>query len=201
MEIVWKNEREIAKVKSSYSSFAKAFNEAIDNLENTFGIVLRLDDVKLFFENRKCLTPFVSQLANDLWIRGGNRFGTSQEELEDRIKTELSPFVRATLSLYWTSPDYVEILDRRLHVLEDKLDAYLMEQHSVSLNTENRKKIWELAVKACEILNELETLSVQSSKNWFKTHASTASMMEERAIIHFCDGKYCADGSELANIV
>jgi hypothetical protein len=200
MEIVWKNEQEIAKVRASYSTFTRAFNEAIDRLEKRFKVVLREDDVELFFENRKCVTPFVEALANYLWNYGSKRLGTSQDELETQIKGELSPFVRTTLSLYWTAPDYVEIVDCRLRVLEDKLDAYLMEQHSVSLNTENRKKVWELAVKACEELNELENLSVESSNSWFKTHATTANMTDGRAIIKFHDGRYCADGSELSNI-
>lgn len=197
---IWSNEQEIKKVKQSYATFSKSFNEAIDNLEQTFKIKLREDDVKMFFENRKCVTPFVEALANYLWNYGSSRLGTSQDSLEALIKFELSPFVRETLSLYWTSPDYVEIVDCRLRVLEDKLDKYLMEQHSVSLNTENRKKVWELAVKACETLNELEKLSVESSNSWFKTHATTANMMDGRAIIKFYDGSYHADGSELSNI-
>lgn len=197
---IWSNEQEIKKVKQSYATFSKSFNEAIDNLEQAFKIKLREDDVKMFFENRKCVTPFVEALANYLWNYGSSRLGTSQVQLEEQIKKELSPFIRETLSLYWTSPDYVEIVDCRLRVLEDKLNDYLMDQHSVSLNTDNRKKVWELAVKACEVLNELEKLSVESSNSWFKTHATTANMMDGRAIIKFYDGKYCADGSELSNI-
>lgn len=199
-KVVWKNEAEINKVKQSYTTFANAFNDAVDNLEKTFKIVLREDDVKLFFENRKNITPFIEAMANFLWNYGNSRLGTSQDQLESQIKKELSTFVRATLSLYWTSPEYVEIIDCRLRVMDEKLDAYLMEQHSVSLNTEDRKKVWELAVKACEVLNELEKLSVESSNSWFKTHATTANMMDGRAIIKFYDGRYCVDGSELSNI-
>ena len=200
-EIIWENEQEIAKVKSSYSTFAKAFNDAIDRLEKTFKVVLREDDVQMLFENRKGLTPFIEAIANYLWNYGSKRIGTSQEQIVSQVKKELSAFVRATLSLYWTSPEYVEIVDCRLRVLQEKLDNYLIEQHSVSLNTDNRKKVWELATKACEVLNELEKLAVGSSKDWFKTHATTANMMDGRAIIKFYDGKYCADGSEMSNIV
>ena len=199
-KVVWKNEAEINKVKQSYTTFANAFNDAVDNLEKTFKIVLREDDVKLFFENRKNITPFIEAMANFLWNYGNSRLGTSQDQLESQIKKELSTFVRATLSLYWTSPEYVEIIDCRLRVMDEKLDAYLMEQHSVSLNTENRKKVWELAVKACETLNELERLSVGASMEWFKTHATVANMAGGRAIIKFYEGRYYADGSEMTNI-
>ena len=199
-KVIWKNEAEINKIKQSYATFAKAFNDAINCLETTFKIRLREDDVKMLFESRKCLTPFIEALANYLWNYGSSRLGTSQEQLESQIKKKLSAFVRATTSLYWTSPEYVEIIDCRLRVLNEKLDTYLMDQHSVSLSTENRKKVWELATKACDILNELEQLAVGTSLDWFKTHATTANMMDGRAIIKFYDGKYIADGSELSNI-
>ena len=199
-KVIWKNEQEINKVKQSYAIFAKAFNEAVDRLETTFKIRLREDDVKMFFESRKCLTPFIEAFANYLWNYGSSRLGTSQEQIESQIKNELSAFIRATLSLYWTSPEYVEIVDCRLRVQDEKLDTFLMDHHSVSLNTENRKKVWELATKACEILNELEHLAVGTSMDWFKTHATTANMMDGRAIIKFYDGRYIADGSELSNI-
>ena len=198
--VVWKNEAEISKVKSSYSTFVKAFNDAIDSLEKTFEITLRESEVKMFFENRKCLTPFVNALEDLLWSRGKVRPGISHDELLARIKKELSSFVRATLSIYWTSPDYVDITDCRLRVLNDKLDTYLLDQHSITLNTENRRKIWELATKGCNILNELEQVAAESSTNWFITHATIASSGGGSALISFDKGKYFIDGEQMANI-
>lgn len=199
-KVIWKNEAEINKIKQSYATFARAFNDAIDDLEKTFGITLSEPDVKLFFENRRCLTPFVNAFEDLLWSRGKVRPGTSHDELVAKIKKELSPFVRATLSIYWTSPDYVEITDCRLRVQNDKLSAYLLGQHSITLNTENRRKIWELATRACEILNELEQAAAESSTNWFITHATIASPGGGCALIHFDKGKYTVVGEEMANI-
>ena len=199
-EIIWKNEKEIVKVKSSYSTFAKSFNDAIDGLEKKFNVVLKEDDVKMFFDNRKCLTPFINSLTDYLWGRAKLHSGISQEELEAQIRKELSNFVRETLSLYYTSPEYIELVDCRLRIHDDKLDAYLMEQHSIALNTENRKKVWELATKACVILNELEQAMSDSSLNWFITHATTASSGGGSALIHFDKGKYFVAGEEMANI-
>jgi len=197
-EIVWKNEKEIAKVKQSYSAFAKAFNEAVDRLEETFKVTLKEDDVKLFFENRKCVTPFIDALADYIWGRGKLRVGISQEQLALQIKKELAAYVRATCSLYYASPEYIEIKDCRLHVLENKLEAYLLEQHSISLNSENRKKVWDLANKACSILNELEFAAVESSVNWFVTHATNVG--GGSALIYFDKGKYYVAGAEMSNI-
>ena len=196
-DVIWKNEKEIAKVKSNYATFTKAFNEAVCNLERTFKIVLKEDDVKFFFESRKCLTPFIDAISDYLWERRNLRI-VSPQELFEQVRKELSGFVRSTCSLYYISPEYVEIVDCRLRVLEDKLDVYLMEQHSLSINTENMRRIWNLAIKACDILNELETATVESSKNWFVTHATAIG--GGSALIHLVDGKYSIAGEEMANI-
>ena len=200
-KVVWQSQ-EIEKIKRSYTSFEKAFNEGIDRIENTFGIVLKEGDVKMFFENRKCLSPFRQSLANYIWNYGSSRIGTSQEQIEERVKEVLAPFVRATCSLYWTSPDYVEFADCRLHVKWDELNAYLMELYSVSLNTETRQQVWELAQKACKVLNELEKLSVENSgTDWFKVHATQAYVNGGRAIIGFVDGRYQPLAEELTNVI
>ena len=141
-------------------------------------------------------------LANYIWNYGSSRIGTTAQLLEERIKEVLAPFVRATCSLYWTSPDYVEFADCRLHVKWDELNAYLMELYSVSLNTETRQQVWELAQKACKVLNELEKLTVENSgTDWFKVHATQAYVNGGRAIIGFVDGRYQPLAEELTNIV
>lgn len=200
-QIVWSNKDEVEKIRKSYTTFEKAFNEAIDDVEREFSIKLKQGDIELFFENRKCLTPFRQSLANYLWNYGTSRIGTSQEQIEEKIKTAMSPFVRATCSIYWTDPRMVEISDCRLKVKWNDLDAYLEEQFSVSLNTETRQRIWGLAQEACKILNELEKAAVENSNTeWFKVHATAAHLDGGRAIIHFANGEYQCCGDEIANI-
>lgn len=202
-QIVWKSEPEIKKARDGYYTFVKAFNEAIDSIENAFSIKLRQGDVEQFFYHWKDPKPFRKALANYLWNYGSTRIGMCADTLEDDIKASMSNFTRSTLSIYHIDRAFVEICDRRIRLKEKELDEYLVGHYSVSLNSDTRRDVWQLAQQACEILNKLEHLAVDGTKPslWFKIHATGVSSNGGRSIICFENGLYRPLAEELEGIV